>query len=327
MRSLFLKSIILSAVLLLSLLTTEILLRYVVKYPVYGLDYKVHYRISDSYWTNIWKPYSRYWNVEGGNVVYLRNNLGLPGININEADSIRVAVLGSSFIEAYQLKPDRIATSLLNKMLYDNGSNAAVYNLGYSAHDPYDSYMRMLYYHYRVNPGYVILVINSDNAEWFKRHKHPLSFVPDKDFGQVRSGKLFKIQTIVRNNSSLVALIAKALSGNKTEDIETNVRWNAESSPKEYRITDDLAESLNEFKQKYKTFAVVSIVGDTEFNDELAAFCSSNDIVFKSRPMIQKQYLLHGAGHLNERGNQLLAQLLYSAYIEMSNHKTKTSQD
>jgi len=327
MRSIILKSLILLTALLIALLMTEILLRYAVKYPVYGLDYKVHYRISDSYWTNIWKPFSKYWNVEGGNVVYSRNNLGLPGIDISATDSMHIAVLGSSFIEAYQLKPDRIATSLLNKMLYDNGINAAVYNLGYSAHDPYDSYMRMMYYHNRVNPGFVILVINSDNAEWFRRHKHPLSFVPDKDFGKVRSGKLYKIQTIARNSSSLVAVIAKSISGNKLEDVETNVKRNSETSPKVFRFTDDLTETLNEFKHKYRNFAVVSIVGDMEFNDKLAAFCRTKDIVFHSKPIIQKQYLLLGAGHLNERGNQLLAQLLYSAYIELSTLSEKTTQD
>ncbi len=45
-------------------LLSELFIRYVIQYPCYGLSYKVHYRRGGDYWTNIWKPYTKCWNVD-----------------------------------------------------------------------------------------------------------------------------------------------------------------------------------------------------------------------------------------------------------------------
>ena len=84
-------------------------MRYGLGYPVYGLDKKV--KIRDIGWSNIWKPYSEYWNVEGGNRKFSRNNIGLPGLNVKIADDSKyIYILGSSFVEALQIPPEMIAT-------------------------------------------------------------------------------------------------------------------------------------------------------------------------------------------------------------------------
>ena len=65
----------------------ELFVRFVIKYPNYGVEKKMIGIRADDQVQNIFKPYSKYWNVEGGNRVFKRNNLGLPGTDVNISNS------------------------------------------------------------------------------------------------------------------------------------------------------------------------------------------------------------------------------------------------
>lgn len=312
---------LLSLAFVLAIMTIDLLLKYIIGYPVYGLDYKVHYRNGGGYWTNVWKPHSEYWNVEGGNVKFKRNNFGLPGIDINDDTNEKIALLGSSFVEAYQLKPETIASSIFSSLLLVNGKDASVLNLGCSGHDPYDSYMRLEYFSPKFNPNTAILVLNNDNTHWFKRHPNPLSFVKSKDFGKVKTGNVYKIAVKIRNSSVLASVIINALKGVDKDEQEPDIQKQRVSIPKTQVVTDELRITLRNFSNKCNRFSLVSIVSDSNFNDSLASFCSSNQIPFISEQIINKTNLLHGSGHLNEKGNALLGELLYKSYLQIESIK------
>lgn len=84
----------------LSLLISELFVAKVVGYPVYGVRYKVRYRKGAETWTNIRKPHSQVYNVEG-RIKTSFNNLGIPGVDVKRIVN-PIVVLGSSYIEALQ---------------------------------------------------------------------------------------------------------------------------------------------------------------------------------------------------------------------------------
>ncbi len=95
-------------------------------------------------WSNIRYPYAKVFNVEGRNLAVL-NNFGLPGTDIRNLDNATV-VLGSSFVEAFQLQASDISTSYLQRDLDQMEIKRNVVNLGSSGHDPYDSWFRLKYF-------------------------------------------------------------------------------------------------------------------------------------------------------------------------------------
>ncbi len=303
---------------IIALLACEFTIRHIIKYPVFGLDYKIHYRIGGEYWTNVWKPNSRYWNVEGGNRVFSRNNLGFPGSRIDTTKNQKIAILGSSYIEAYQIEPKRTASAIFSDLLNKNGYEYAVYNLGCSGHDPYDSYMRLAYYKKIITPKTVILVINSDNADWFARHPRPLDFNPDKDFGKVKQGKSTQVLNLVRNSSSMASLIIKAASSRKSKDsdeIAPQSLSGSSSKKKVSVVTEDLKQTLVNFKMNYQSFIVISVINDLPFNTLLKQHCLDNNISFYAKPLVTSKNTINGTGHLNEKGNLLLGELMYMSFI------------
>lgn len=63
----------------------ELIVRFAIGYPSFGLDKKVQGIRSpfvQGGWQNLYKPNSYYWNVEGGNIKERRNNYGLPGNDV-----------------------------------------------------------------------------------------------------------------------------------------------------------------------------------------------------------------------------------------------------
>lgn len=322
------KTILIILAIILSLVLSEPVIKNVLKYPTYGLQYKVHYRIGAEYWTNVWKPHSKYWNVEGGNVVYSRNNLGFPGKDVNTKLENRIAVLGSSYLEAYQINPDKIACSVFSDLLSQKGMARGVYNLGCSGHDPYDSYMRLAYYETKIKPQTVILVINSDNYKWFQRHPKPFRFEPDRQFGETMNSLLSQVQTLLRNSSSLAALYINAL---KPQNDNAEIEQKPKNESKHLDnvalvVSNELMQTLENFKLKYPNFIAISILNDSSFNDTLKVYCASKDIAFFSEPLIKSENMLHGAGHLNENGNRKLGEIMCNSYWESIKNGNDQSQ-
>lgn len=106
---------------ILSLLICEFIVAEAISYPKYGVAYYVNgldYRSWDK--SRIYKPFSRYMVAEGEfkGKVFSRNNYGFPGDDLLEIEeSINIAVLGSSYIEAQQVPPSMIATSIAQQKL------------------------------------------------------------------------------------------------------------------------------------------------------------------------------------------------------------------
>ncbi|MCX6163654.1 MAG: hypothetical protein NTU73_02140, partial [Ignavibacteriae bacterium] len=76
-----------------------------------------------------------------------RNNLGFPGVDVDTAIGQKyVYVVGNSYVQAYEVEPDSMATSVLYKKVKNKFSNFSVLNLGRGDQDVYDSYFKCLYY-------------------------------------------------------------------------------------------------------------------------------------------------------------------------------------
>ena len=84
---------------------TELIVRYVLSYPAYGVESSIM-GIPYSGKELTYAPHSKYWNVEGGNNVFSRNNAGLNGIDIADIrTSGKIFLLGNSFIKASEVLP------------------------------------------------------------------------------------------------------------------------------------------------------------------------------------------------------------------------------
>jgi len=298
-----------------SIAITEIFVAKVIRYPAYGVEYKVRYRIGGGYWTNIRRPHSRLYNVEG-RILTGYNNLGLPGIDIRDT-SYPIAVLGSSYVEALQLAPEQIATSEFQKLLKDNYKKETVLNLGCSGHDPYDSWFRLKYFEslFGFRTEDVILVLNSDDEAWFKRHPQPFSFDLPKDFGNRNTNTKVKYMIALRNSSSLIEIMAKWLKSDDDPGERTAVGGVAkagEVTPKD--LSQEMRSCLDALSMAYKHFAVVSIYNNATFNNALADYCQANGINHIISPIAKPRQMFNGSGHLNDIGNKQLGKLLFEAY-------------
>jgi hypothetical protein len=299
-----------------ALIATELFVTYVIGYPKYGVTEAVHYRQGKEYWMNMWKPYSSYWTVEGGNKVFRRNNLGLPGTDINAESETKIAVLGSSFIEAYQVRPEMMATSVFNKLLTNSRIDAAVYNLGCSGHDPYDMWFRIKYFESKESFDTVIMILETDFSFKMKSYKEPLSYKPDARFASINNSLKLRLANALRNYSSFVALVLYGRTIAKLETDSPETRKTI-SFTRILELTPQLSDCLINFRNKYgKRFTLVTITEVPEFNRKLESFCSAKGINYYNKPMFRQELLIKGAGHLNERGNRELGKVLYNAYLK-----------
>lgn len=294
---------------------TEIIVSQVIKYPSYGVAYKARYRVGGEYWTNIRKADSKLYNVEG-KIITGYNNLGLPGIDISDT-SHPIAVLGSSYVEALQLAPEEIATSEFQRLLLSKQDKSTVINLGCSGHDPYDSWFRLKYFEQKL--GFrtedVILVLNSDDAAWFKRHPKPLDFSLPKDFAKRNNSFVVKWMIRLRNSSSVIEVMAKWLKDDNDSSVSPLKKASAvKKDTIQKELSEEMRLCLDAFNAAYSRFVVVSIYNNTSFNSALADYCKVNNIKHIISPIAKPQQMFNGSGHLNDVGNKQLGKLLYEAY-------------
>ena len=291
----------------------EFIIGGIVNYPAYGVKFKVKYRKSAETWSNIRKPYAKVFNIEGKTKTHY-NNLGIPGSDVTNLNN-SIIVLGSSYVEALQFDPDDIATSLFQKRLAEEGEDISVINLGCSGHDPYDSWFRLKYFekYLGLKTNNVILVLNSDNKEWFSRHPKPLDFSLSSNFGEVNNNKIVRANIFLRNNSSFIALLVQGMKG-KNDD-QTGENEKMENTDIYQSITTEMKECLDHFSAEYQNFIVISILDHNIFNKDLEEYCLQKSIPCLTLPLTKPEFMLNGAGHLNKKGNEELSLLLYKAYL------------
>lgn len=317
---------LLSIALVIGLVVAELVVAKLIEYPSYGVEAKVRYRIGGEYWTNIRKPYAKVYNVEGKNIAKY-NNYGLPGTDVTSLEN-PVVVLGSSFVEALQYQPEEIASSVFASELVTNGNDNSVINLGCSWHDPYDSWFRLLYFREKLGftPRDVILVLNSDNKDWFARHPQPFAFTKSADFGVKNSSLKFKIMLTLRNSSSLIELLAKGMKGGngqlneESEAVAVN-KNNSDTRKMELEqagegLSAQMVSCLAAFNGEYPGFRVLSVYDNVSFNRALQEYCDGESIPLSIVPMAKPEFMINGAGHFNLNGNRYLGKQLYALFTK-----------
>ncbi len=318
---------IVTAALVTALVLGELVACSVIGYPVISRRERRRFipSISKNRLLILYEPYSKFWAVEGGNHVYRRNNLGLPGNDVDlDADKQTIMVAGSSFIEAYHIPQDEIATAVFHKLLEDSDPGKyRVINAAAAKHDPYLAWYRTMFLARIYQPDKVILPVESLFNEWLVPYKTPLDFTIPQNFGEPATpGLIVKIEEAVRQKSHLANLMTRAL--------HTILRRKSESNaPKEIAripgFPEAMKESILQFHKSFgDDFLLVSFDNDARENKMLEDFCEENGIHFYSdESVLQPKNCFNGAGHLNVEGNKKLGELLEKAFSKTYPNRQK----
>lgn len=313
---------------LMSLVVSELTVRYVVRYPDYGISDFVFGISSNIKWQAQYRPYSRYINTEArGFHPYRRNNLGLPGIDI-DTEKDKVLVLGSSFIEAAQVPPANISVSVFAKLLEKSRmSHFTAVNLDRKAHDLYDSWFRYQYYKNLLDYKYVMLIVDQRNS--FDRHKQPLDFSLPDGFGETEKRLTKRLSMVALSRSSYLALMFRGFRNlSREQDVDeataSVVDNHGSTYEKERSFIQNVVLCIEKFAQAESSkLIVVSIINDRELNKQVADYCVSKGISCTISDSIQvSENQLHGSGHFNQKGNAELGKLMLRAF-----RKAQTEQE
>lgn len=299
---------------IISFTITELFIRFVIGYPVSGELIKVIGISGYNSYGKLYKPYSKYWNVEGGDKVFERNNVGLPGSDVIITDSTDyVLILGSSVVEAQQVPRNQMATSVLQSMLEKKHNQCQVINLGTSGINPYQQWFRMGYFENLYEPNMVIMILDEHSYEYLSKVKIKNFNFPNQ-FGEKYEINLIKqITNFLKNNFSTFNIFLQNIY---------NLLPKPKQSIKEYTEYDvdisltKLEICISEFQKKYKKrFILVSTLNDKPINSQIKKICINKKIIFFSDDSIQKpKNRFNNTGHLNMQGNKELGVLLYEVF-------------
>jgi hypothetical protein len=301
---------------LIAVFLSEFFVSTIIHYPKYGVEKKYYRSVKYNQKAKLYLPYSEYWTVEGGNKVYKRNNIGLPGTDVDiKTDSKYIFILGASYTESLSVPPEAMATSRFQNLLRKDSANYNVLNLGYAGYTVYDDYFRSVYFERLYKPEKVFLVIHviyeifqiTDNV-----------FDIEDGFGKADSSTKTLFTQLYGNNSSFLYLLTSA--GNKTnafEDIREKKIDTSEKVNNEIRRNSlvKIEMCLRKFKERYgDNFIFVPII-DEKDNADLRVISESVGVNFISKNMLTNPaWRLNETGHLNSEGSKILSELLYEAY-------------
>lgn len=301
----------------LAFVTVEIFLQYVIGFPTYGVEKKlIGIRSASSGTQNVFIPHSRYFTVEGNLKIYRRNNLGFTGLDVDTSKIKRfVAVLGNSYVQAYEVPPESTAVAILQQKLRKGSSGFEVINLGIAGHDLIDLLYRVNYYRKTYIFEKVVLVIQDSQADVLKRQSK-IEF--DQTLQVVQNKSLFtKIMISVRNHSVLFDLLAKTINS-KEEQGDATENKATKSNPKEPVYNEDYDLNLkNIFEEYYKIlgeqFVVVNIAPTEQVSipKKASRYLKEKGIKYKFTPINIPANQINGKGHFNLQGNSKLGEVLY----------------
>ena len=249
------KLIILTVSLSFAFIISEIIVRNLVGYPDYGVEYFVYGISSNIKWQPQYYPDSKYFNNENSKFsVFKRNNLGLPGLDAKLTKK-KIFVLGSSFIEASQVQPEKISVSVFQQLVEKNFPDFTVLNLGRKAHDLYDCWFRYNYYKRIYEPECVILIIDQRNS--FSRHPHPLNFSLPQNFGNIDKRLKVIIGTKILSSSSYLSLCYRGfrdiINKHKNENNIDNIElFDNNSKDNKISMLNDIKLCILQFKNDVK---------------------------------------------------------------------------
>ena len=300
------------------LFLTELFFRFIIKFPVYNIEYKVHGTSKMRDLTNIYRPHAKYWSIEAGNKVFTRNNLGLPGIDIDTSSGSKyIYILGNSYIEALPVKPQENPVSVFQSEINNSEMPYQAINLAYSGQDPYSLYFRSRYFEKYYPPKYVILLINWDYPIL---HNDILNFSIPEDFGVRDNNFKTHVADWIRNNSSLIEIIAKSL--NKLTGKTNEDSYNKITDLKRNKLSDEdgnysgIEMCIDNFNATYKgKFLCIYFGHDTGLERALFIHCNKGKIpyFFKDIWAIKG---VNKVGHLNKLGCKNLGDMIYESFCK-----------
>jgi len=310
------KFILLVIAIFVSFVITEVFIRVVIGYPVSGELMKIIGISGPKSYGKLYEPHSKYWNVEGGNNVFERNNVGLPGLDIITSDSTGyVLVLGSSVVEAQQVPRNQMATSVFHDLLTKENDKYQIVNLGTSGVNPYQQWFRTCYFESLYEPSVVIMVLDEHSYEYLSRIKsQKLNFDLPNRFGEEHDISLTKqISHFLKNNLSTLNILFQNihnLQPTKKQDNKKYAKYDVDISLEKLEIC------ISEFQKKYKEkFILISILNDKEINNEIQKICNNKKLNYFIDDSTQSSInRFHGTGHLNVRGNRGLGVLLHEVF-------------
>lgn len=310
------KKVLIILALLLSIFAVEILVRYGLNFPTYGVECKVYDAGKRNDRTIMYKPYSEYLTVEGGVEVYKRNNLGLPGTDVKtDVNNKYIYILGSSFVESYPVAPQKMPSSIFKGLLKD--IQIEVLNLGASGHSAPDSYNRAMYFQNICKPYLIFLIIESINEN--EVYINDKDYYTSNKFGKPDNSFTTKFLMNLRNTSSFLNLLIQSYKekmdfGSPKEVMQkydSNESNNVSAKTREeYRLL------LKNYKDSFgDKFILVFTGGDEKQSRIIQDLCEELGINYSIKNILgEKRYRINGGGHLNEEGCKVLGGLLYEAY-------------
>ncbi len=312
-----------TGVLIFALIIIEFTVRITIGHPTYNIERKLYgLRKSNNGITDIYSPHTRFWTSEGGYSISYTNNLGLPGSDVIVSDTTKyIYVLGSSYVQANQVAPSKVSTSVLQSRLGTN-SRYQVLNLGEGGLDQYDSYFKLKYYERIYKPEVIFLVIERVDERWLSRHD-TLNFVLSEYFGsEIIPNMAERIERYLRRNSSFLNLLSNGYKIASKTNIRSSKIVNTVNNPNQTRsedISKKLLLCLEKFGEDYGSgFIVVSMIDNSGINIFLDNFCRSRNISFRYSPINRAENKLNIRGHLNEKGNEELGDFLYETFKEIN---------
>jgi hypothetical protein len=305
-----------------SLLICEIFCEFIIKFPKYSVEKQLFGIQKSRYSQRIFKPNSDYLSRESGYKVYKRNNIGFTGndININDSSYKNIFLLGSSFVEAIQVEPDSMASSVFNSYLRNNHSKYQVINCAAGGHDMYDSYFRFQYFGRIFGFSKIIYILD---GVWMHENNN-LDFNVGDNFGKINNSLFLRIHDILRNNSSLLNLFTEYLKEELVIGNVRNVELEVGPGKDNFNVLPNLEKCISQFGTKYSSdFILLSLDNNhSGLNDTLKSYCEKNNINFVSdTTIITDENILNGRGHLNKRGNDLLAKKIINVFEEFIGKK------
>jgi hypothetical protein len=307
----------------LALIICELFVKYIIGFPEIGFKRKFYLKDIPIQGRLTWnQPYSKFWNVEGGNKIFSRNNFGLPGCDIKKGKK-NIIIIGNSFMEATQVDRDKNASSIMQKRL-DFLNKYQVINIAFTGTDPYSNWFRACFFSNYFKMDYVILVIESVERLklYFKRYNNLTDVKLPANFGEELTDKNINPIMNLLTQSSFFSLIQYYIDsyklGQKREERKLNYNYTTETNIKDDKIFNQaLLFLLTNYKMKFQNFTVISLESDAIKNDYVKDLCEMARINFQAFPeMMSENYLLNGQGHLNELGNKKFGILLSQYFLD-----------
>lgn len=309
------KIIMILFALLCALIINELFVRYIVQYPVQGIDKRIFSgNIANGGYENIYFPYSKALITEEGLIEYKRNNLGLPGSEIHVNNNSKyIFVLGNSYLEARAIPSNLLASSILDTKLKLKDENYQVLNLGVGGYDPYSSFFRAKLFEKYYTPQKVLLVLVWDYFDKYQNLK--LDFSLPKGFGTAYKSTSFEYISFLRNHFSSLNLYRNLI--NEDHQQETRVVQSEGKLSSNIRIKPIINIIEGYHKEFGDKLICVSVFTEFNHNKELTEFCRTKNIpFFYNANILNSNNRINGTGHLNILGNKELGDFLYEASIK-----------